>query len=520
MALAEDFMDRLAATEYDPNAFSELVFGTPLHDGQLRYHEEHNGQVNFLLPGNSWGKTEFITRYSLWEAWFKKGYDFPQNDSYFELWYQAKWEGLIASYEYDVAQESFDRLALYKRNREEVAALIGRLSSADYEVELTNGARLDWGSLGEKGRHVEAKRYRRIYVDEVGHIPDLGQTYDNILYPRTMGVGGVIHFFGTPKGYSDPYLLEIYERGKNGGDGFYFSQSGSVLENQYWTEDERERVLKNPRYVHGWVPCPNPGDCDYGICRDWKHPKLTPIGRQVLLGEFVMAGGLFFNRHHINRIFTWDESTMGQVNWIGEDYFDIPIGLDVATQQPIYSAKGRLYHAAFDLGGNKPRTKRKPGSDPTVGFVIDYTEKPWKIVRFDYIPGGSADWEDKYAIMQQVYERYQLPYLTVDATGQTDSIVEALYNRGVEVEGVHFGGTGNKKFDMLRNVQLALELCWGAEHTQGALRSPMIERLKHELEHYRLPDEDIQQDCVMALAMVLHQIVQNEIPESVSGEVY
>ncbi len=503
MALAPDFMEKLAATRDDPNAFSLLVFGTALHAGQVRYHNEHSGQVNFLLPGNSWGKTEFITRYALWLAWFKIG---AVEHGDFQGWLEAKYQLLIASYEYDVAQESFKRLELYKKNREEVGALVARISASDYELDLTNGSHIDWGSLGEQGKHVEAVRYNVIFVDEVGHIPDLSGTYDNILYPRTMGVGGIIHFFGTPKAYSDPYLLEIYEKGKDGGDGFYFSQSGSVLENEYWTEKEKQRVLKNPRYVHGWIPCPNPGDCDYGICVAGQHPKLTPVGRQVLLGEFVLAGGLFFNRFHISRMFVWDDATMGSPTWLGEDHFSIPY------------EEGHLYHSAFDLAGNKRKTRKKPGSDPTVGLTVDYTTKPWRVVRYDYIAGGDADWEDKYTLMAEVYRHYHLPWLTIDSTGQLDSVQEALYNRGVEVEGIHFGGTGNKKFDMLRNVQLVMELEWGSE--RGALRCPLIPRLKHELEHYLLPDEDIVQDTVMTLAMVCHQIVSNELPDSTSGEVF
>lgn len=501
-------MERLAETKDDPNAFSLLVFGTDLHDGQICYHNEHNGQVNFLLPGNSWGKTEFIMRYVLWLGWFKHGaVEFTE----FTEWLTAKFRILVASYAYSIAEESFDRLQQMYKNMETVQALIARIGKQDSEVEMTNGTRIDWGSLDNKGRLVEAARYNHLFVDEVGHIPDLAMTYDNVLYPRTLGVGGVIHFFGTPKSYSDPYLLEIYEKGQHGGDGFYYSQSGSVLENKYWTEVEKVRVLANPRFVRGWFECPeSSGDCTYGICRErdgaLMHPLLSPVGRQVLMGEFILMGGLFFNRLHVGRMFGWDEDAYGKPDWIGEDHFSMPY------------QEGHLYHGAFDLAGNKPKTRKKPGSDPTVGLVVDYTTKPWRVVRYDFIAGGDADWEEKYLLMEQVYRDYHLPYLTIDATGQTDSVQEALFNRGVEVEGVHFGGSGNKKFDMLRNLQLVMELEWGSD--RGALRCPPIPRVRHELEHYVLPDENIAQDTVMTLAMVCQQIAQNELPSGVGGEVY
>jgi hypothetical protein len=119
--------------------------------------------------------------------------------------------------------------------------------------------------------------------------------------------------------------------------------------------------------------------------------------------------------------------------------------------------------------------------------------------------------------MAEAFHTYEMPYLCIDATGTVDSVQEALQDRGVEVEGIHFGGSSSKKFDMLRNLQLVMELEW--DGSKGVLRSPLIDRLKHELDHYILPDDDIQQDCVMALAMVCHQIAQWELPAPVFGDV-
>lgn len=509
MALPSNFMAQLAETYGDPSAFSELVFGTPLHEGQVRYVLNANADVNFLLPGNSWGKTEFIARFVIYLAWFKDGPYRPDN---FNDWLAQEWKALIASYNYSIAEESYSRLSNFYDNREEFRALVKRMTSAPTgHLELNNGAEIDWGSLYEQGKGVEAARRRAIFVDEAGHIPTLSDTFDSILFPRTMGVGGRIHLLGTPKPHSDPYLLEIYEKGKDGKDPFYYSQSGSVLENQFWPEFEKERVLRNPRYVTGWRPCPDPEHCDFGVCR-WKdevggmaHPVLTPMGKQVILGAFILAGGLFFNRLHVARIFEWADE-WGKPEWLG-DSFALP------------PQDGRLYMGAFDLAGNKLRSrKKKKGSDPTVGFVIDYTEKPWRIVRFDYVRGGEADWEEKYALMEEVYKAYRLPFLIIDATGNVDSVQEALQNRGIEVEGVHFGGSSGKKLNMLRNLQVSTE--WVYEGVRGLLRSPLIPQLKHELEQYRLPDEDIEQDCVMALAMVAHELMQNELPAFATGEVY
>lgn len=494
-------MAEVAATYGDPSAFSELIFGTPMHAGQARYAESAHADVNFLLPGNSWGKTEFIARKVIYDAWFKDGVNRPTN---FNEWLQQEYKMLVASYNYPIARESYDRLKSHHRNSEALQALITRMDNSDpCRIELSNGAVIDWGSLDGQGKLVEAARRRGIYVDEAGHIPDLSYTFDNILYPRTMGVSGRIHLLGTPKAHSDPYLLEVYEKGKDGTDPFYYSQSGSVLENEFWPPEEVDRLMRNPRYVRGWTPCEEPTYCTEPVHHLSQHPVLTPIGKQVILGAFIIAGGYFFNRLHVQRLFEWDgpEPDMHGDSWAFEP-------------QP-----GRSYMGAFDLAGNKLRGKKKKrGSDPTVGFVVDYTERPWRIVRFDYIRGGEADWEQKYALMDEVYRAYRLPWLIIDATGNVDSVQEALQARGVEVEGVHFGGSSNKKFDMLRNLQLATEMEFGG--VRGALRSPLIPQLRYELDHYVLPDDDIQQDCVFALAMVTHELMLNEVPAFATGEVF
>lgn len=525
MTLAPDFMERLSATYGDPEAFCLLVFGSPapglpgLHDGQKRYAESANAEVNFLLPGNSWGKTEFICRYMTYLAWFKQSREGTPHD--FADWLALKYKGLVASYTYPIAKESFERFLHYYRNREEVRAICAKAPtiSDPVRVEFSNGSIIDWGSLDGQGRLVEAARRQFIFVDEAGHIPDISSTFDNILFPRTMGVGGVIHLLGTPKAHSDPYLLEVYEKGRTGKDPFYYSQSGSVLENTYWSDEERARVFRNPRYVKGWTDCPLGGvDCLDPLCRGAQHPLLTPPGRQVILGAFVIAGGYFFNRLHTGRMFTGEHDVI----WDGENHFHQGtwrVNAEGIWERIGTAPGGRLYMGGFDLGGNKMRKRgTKKGSDPTVGFVLDYTERPWKVVHFEFIPGGDADWEQKYQTMAEVFRGYPMQYLLIDATGQIDSVQEALQARGVDVEGVQFGGNTSKKFDMLRNLQLCLEMDWSG--TKGVLRCPPIPVLKYELDHYVLPDDHIAQDTVMALAMCAHHVAQWELPDALTGTVF
>lgn len=494
-------MERLAQTRDNFSDFCELVFGTSAHAGQRRYVNNAHADLNFLLPGNSFGKTELMMRFAIWMGWFKKGAYEPTNAV---EWLEQEYKVLLCSYSHGIAKESFDRFMLYHTNREELRILVKDiLRSEPFKVTLNNGTILDWGSLDGQGKSVEAARRRLILVDEAGHIPDLKGTYDNILYPRTMGVGGQVHLFGTPKAHSDPYLLEVYEKGLDGKDPFYYSQSGSVMENEFWPQEEKDRVLRNPQYVIGWEDCDCPGECEVLEARNGQHPILTTIGKQVIRGAFVQAAGFFFNRMHVARMFSGE---FPDVEWYGDIHFH---------EEP---KEGHLYLGAFDLGGNRRPRKGKKGSDATVGFVIDYTERPYRIVRYDYIEGGSADWQQKYDLMAEVFKTYGMMYLLIDGTGQVDTVEEALYDRGVDVESVHFGGVSSKKFNMLRALQLSTELEW--EGTRGLLRSPLVPRLKREMDYYVLPDDDIVQDHVMALAMLVNHVIEVDLPSFVATEVF
>lgn len=486
---------------------------------------------DFIVTHN----TEFIARYLVYLAWFKDGPYRPLN---FADWWAQEYKGLVASFTYPIAMESFSRLKSLRENRKEVQALITNMVQDPPSVTFANGSIVDWGSLDGEGKLVEAARRRFIFVDEAGHIPDLSATFENILYPRTMGVGGRVHLLGTPKAHSDPFLLEVFEKGKTPNEEYY-SQEGSVFENEFWPKEEQRRVLRNSRYVKGWAPCLQ-SSCDFSLC--WTgdpapaggahHPILSPIGGQVLLGRFVIAGGLLFNRQHIARMFTGVHS----VDWHGENHFstgpwqlkDDPEGRQVWRFTPPEDPVGlkafkkhqasRLYLSCFDLGGNKMKRKSKRGSDATVGFTIDYTERPWRVVHYHYIEGGEMDWQGKYETMAEVQKAYPSMYLLIDATGTSDSVQEALQDRGLEVEGIQLGGNSNKKLDMLRNLQLCLGLDYG--DSKGILRCPPLPGLKQELDHYVLPDDHIEQDRVMTLAMLCHTIAQWDIPFAVGGDVY
>jgi hypothetical protein len=480
----DDLMVELARCRDDAEGiqrFNELVFGTPLHPGQLDWVLRAKKQVNLLSPGNSWGKTEVIAREAVRHSWYKLGLPLTP-----EEWLTAQYNVLVCSFNYDIANESFDRLKHLWLQGGPLGFLIEKVyDSEPHKIKFTNSSVCDWGSLAEDGRLIEATRRHKIFVDEVGQEPGFEQAYNDVIYPRTIGVNGTIDLIGTPKPKTDPFVFEIFELGSRG-DEFYFAKEGSSFENIYWPENERKRVMANPKLVK-------------------PDGALTELGEQVINGRFRIAGGLFFNRLRVARIFTGD--------W------------------PLLDSKeeGRYYLVACDLGG------RKKTSDATVIMALDITELPWRLKFFRRFEGAEADWEDKYEAIREAYEEFLPPYTLVDVTGSTrDSIAEQLELRGVPVEGVQFGGAqGGKKYNYLRSLQSAMEMDWvehredgGSVAHRGYIRCPNVDlepglrQLKHELDFYQLKDEKLTQDCVMTLAMLVHWAMLELVPEPMTGEAY
>jgi len=467
-------MQKLAECQDDTDGiqgFNEIVFGTGLHSGQLDVALHARHETNLISPGNSWGKTEFIAREAARWCWLKlvhgSAYTSPRE------WIEKDYRALICSYQFDIAKESYQRLQQKYDAGGVFAGLVSRIIRSDPpKIEFTNGAVLDFGSLDQGGRHVEATRRQAIWVDEVGHMPGFRDIYRGILFPRTIGVGGLIWLLGTPKIHTDPWLYEI----ATGQDPYYYFREGSSYENTYWPAQERERIERNPELFN-------------------RNGSLTMMGQQVVNGKFILAGGHFFPRLHVLNLFK------------GNHQFYVP-------------PPGGI--TAWDLAGSKKN------SDATVGVTLDTASRPWRVARLEHLPGGSADWEEKLDLIEACYQEDKPYSVGIDVTGPTgDSIEEALRARGLPVDAIHYGGTGSKKYDMLRNLQSRLEMhVPGEERTKGWIRFPNerdypeLEPRRKEFDFYKLDDAKLTTDTVMALAMAVKLAVDYEPVPAYTGPAF
>lgn len=179
------------------------------------------------------------------------------------------------------------------------------------------------------------------------------------------------------------------------------------------------------------------------------------IFRQEYMAEFLDSGDAVFRTADVEALAT---------GWAG-------------LADPV---KGRRYLTAWDIGRR---------SDPTVGITIDFTAAPWQVVAFEWAQGLP------YPAIQAAIEARHRAYggrTIVESNGPGDPVIE---NLGVHVDG--FVTTARSKVDAITALQLVLE--------RGALRGG-IARLQRELKAYRWDDKQLQQDCVMSLAIAAHHL--------------
>ena len=465
--------------------FHRMVFGTEPWEEQIEWALKGIKPLNLLSPGNSWGKTEYLARDGIRRAWYKLYLNSPR--FWWALdphgWFNLDWRGLTAAYEHDTAQESWTRLMLAIDRKDPVADMVKIMHRTDPpDLTLLNGSILNWGTLSEGGKHVEATRRQYIAIDEVGHVLDFKTIYADVLKPRTLGARGQMFLYGTPKEYTDPFVEDLFELGQDPEAGI-FSMSGDATKNPYWADEDRSLFWSDPVYV-------NPDG------------TLTPKGRQVALGDFLGRGGRFFKRGHIAQMFS------GEHDWYTLDQW-----------------RGAVGHVinSWDLGSSKKN------ADATVGIAIDTRERPYRVGDLHYIPREDLmPWSEKLDLIQTVWRNTGADYVALDITGGvSDAVEEELTSRGMPIYPFALGGAGGvKKRTYLRSLQTQMERQYqvGGKTVTGLyrypkeLRYPELANRKAEFVNYRYPDDaNMTTDTVMAHMMAAQIIEEFMAPPSLTG---
>lgn len=312
-------------------------------------------------------------------------------------------------------------------------------------VKYCNGAITEFKTTKKKGESIEGKEYGYISADEIALEIYLEFIREKILMPRLRAwKDSQIDFCASPKGYTAFYrILEDIKR--HGG----YVRGGSAYE--------------NPHIDHALL--------DY-MCKT----KAESYVNQTIKGMFIDTAGMMF-ASRVEKLFDSD--------LVFEDV--IP---------------GHLYREGWDLARGRKKT-----ADQTVGFRIDVTDKPYRIVkRWAFqLPWTEKERENINAEVGCEKER----------SSTEREIRKAQHESGADV-GIDSTGVGDTLYGMLQDVVSPVDFRGGhkdemLDHLQAVidadlLKAPFIPALAEQMTMYQRDDAGLDTDDLMALAVAASTI--------------
>lgn len=308
------------------------------------------------------------------------------------------------------------------------------------KIRYSNGAQTEFKTTKKKGESIEGKEYGYISVDEVALELYLEFIREKILLPRLRAWSdSQIDYGATPKGFTAFYrVLETIKRA--GG----YVRGGSSYE--------------NPHIDHTLL--------DY-FCKTWSEAKI----RQIIKGEFIDTAEMMF-ASRVEKLFN-DDFSFDEVS------------------------RGRRYIEGWDLARGRKKT-----ADQTVGFRIDITEKPYRIVKTwaFQLPWTEKEREninnelgiekEKSSIEREIRNAQHESGATVyiDSTGVGDTLFGMLQDIAKPVD-----FRGGRKDELLDNLQAVID--------NDLVKSPFIPALAEEMTMYQRNDINLDTDNLMALAV-------------------
>ena len=314
------------------------------------------------------------------------------------------------------------------------------------QVRYFTGARTEFKTTKKKGEAIEGKEYGFISADDIALEQHLEFLRDKILLPRLRKYrDSQLDFYATPKGLN-AYFRVVSDIKRKGG----YVQGGSSFDNP-WIDHELLRYQMTT----------------------WSQAKID----QIIMGLFIDTAEMMF----ASRVCT---------------LFDESLSLDEAE-------RGRRYVEGWDLA----RGRKGSQSDQTVGYRIDVTAKPARIVkRWAFqLPWTEQERENinveeqrerevssiEREIRHAHYESDAEVYL--DSTGVGDTLYGILMDIARPVD-----FRGGRKDELLDHLQAVIDA--------GLLRSPFIPDLADEMTVYQRDDKNLDTDNVMSLAIAAQGI--------------
>lgn len=313
------------------------------------------------------------------------------------------------------------------------------------KIKYCNGAVTEFKTTKKKGESIEGKEYGYISADEIALEIYLEFIREKILLPRLRAwKDAQLDFCASPKGYTAYYrILEDIKR--HGG----YVRGGSAFENPHIDHELLEYMCKT---------------------------KSEAYVRQTIKGEFIDTAEMMF-ASRVDKLFDVD-LTMEEV-------------------QP-----GRSYIEGWDLARGRKKT-----ADQTVGYRIDETKKPFRIVkRWAFqLPWTEKERENINAEVGYSKERSSIEREIrnaqsaskarsfVDSTGVGDTLYGIVQDICKPVD-----FRGGRKDELLDHLQAVIDA--------DLIRAPFIPELAEQMTMYQRDDKGLVTDDLMALAIACSAI--------------
>lgn len=469
--LPYELQETLSRAKHDIELFARKLLGIQLHPGQIKFLES-KAKINILCPANRYGKTTSLAVKHIWKCFYKIGV--PQGNM--KSWLGAEYLTCALAPHSQQAEVILRTIKQILTSTFPMRQADGRMTtnkcliewflqsmSESYPMLITysNGAKTLVRSTGEdRGASIAAKAFGYIGYDEAGKSLHLEEEFESTLLPRLADFNGTIDLVGTPDASTPSfvYYQELFWKG--GGDGNpqepdFYSQEGSAKDNPYLPPSYFEEAHKL-----------------YG-----NSPRL----QQVLYGKFIS---------------------------VGDKVFDHKTVIEAAVEMPefIPFESGHKYIIAIDTS---------IGEDETVLTVLDWTEKPFKIVKIIAAKGNSKSPQFHLQDIIDTFEHYNQE--------QTCSVILETFNgesmryyydlpTSIKMKTRCFGSgkingvtkrTVDKKEDLLLSGRKCLD-------NHDILFANTYRRLVQQLANYTIKDERIKTDWTISFCLACFQATDGQ----------
>lgn len=453
----------LLARGRDPVFFAESILGVRLNPAQRRWFRLHTPTADGGWPfhttahvsGNQTGKSLGVAILVLWATTYKIGLDFTDPKRWLEqpyYWFHVapqQAQAYIPLGDIELLVKGAHPAQVNECHFPESLVTFTTIETGYRGFTTITGAVCQFRTTDERAKALQGRRAHGITFDEAAFENHLIAVINEALAMRLISTGGPLILVSTPDG-----LNEFFEV----------------------VEDIRHRAQPVPNEVRVWtgddvalLVSHTSDNVGYGLpAEEFERKKAqlqaTAEGTidQQLEGAFLEPQEAFFVPHEM----------------VTKAFVDIP--------EYVPPLKDHRYISFWDPSIS---------SDPTAGYVLDVSSKPWRVVQevWERKPLGFVPLLSRIREIHADRNTVGRCMTGYDATSMGGAIFREALANVKPSKALEFGGASGFKLDVLGNLRAAI--------LNGDLLIPdSMVGLKREILNYRLDDKKIQQDRVMALA--------------------